>query len=204
MKLRTLTAALLFALLPGEPPAGLAQDPGLPPSSPPVKPPRNPIEEFVSRKGVVIVKRMYAIKTFSWGGPDEAVALAVSAMHAYDAEKKAQGVFAVRFEGQPRGGTSVSAFLDLASARALVAGLESMIAKGRETASESPEFLEIRFALGDSLECGFTQQATAQRPFVMLGADVIRTIRSSRMADLEDLKVSVALEIERLRQLGAN
>ena len=204
MTLLKIAGFALYAVLPGALTPCLTQAQGPSTFPPAPKQPRNQIEEFVSRKGVVIVKRMYAIKTFSWGAREDAVTLAVSAMHAYEAEKRERGFFAVRFEGQPRGGTSFSALLDVASARALVSALETMIIQGREAAPESPEFLEVRFAVGDSLECGFAQQATMQKPFVILGADVLRTIRSSRMADLEDLKGAVILEIDKLKELGAN
>jgi len=183
---------------------GVAQDeaPKAPP--PPRKPPRNVVEDFLSRSDVVIVKRMYSIRTFSWGSRDDSAALAVSAMHAYEADNKDQRVFAVRIEGRPRGDIAFSALLDPASARSLVSALENIIARGRENAAESPEFLEVRFALADSLECGFAQQGTTQRPFVILGAELLRTFRSSRMADLEDLKDAVALELEKLKELGAD
>jgi len=168
------------------------------------KPSRNAVEEFVSRKGVLLVKRMYGIKTFTWDvGRDDKVALAVSSMHAYEAEDRTRGVFALRFEGQPLLGVSTTALLDLHSARGLLSALGAMIEQGREGAAATPEFLEVRFALGDSFECGFNQQGTVQRPFIVLGSDLSRTIRSSRMADLEDLKMAVASEIEKLKELGA-
>lgn len=177
--------------------AGGAQDP-------PAKAPRNAVEEFVSRKGVLLVKKMYGIKTFTWDmGRDDKVTLAVSAMHAYEAEDPTHGVFALRFEGQPLLGVSTTALLDLGSAKALRSALDAMIVQAREGAATTPEFLEVKFALGDSFECGFNQQGTVQRPFIVLGADVSRTLRSSRMADLEDLKAVVTFEIEKLKELGA-
>jgi hypothetical protein len=147
---------------------------------------------------------MYGIRTFTWDvGRDDKITLAVSAMHAYEAQDKTRGVFAVRFEGQPLLGVSTSALLDLPAAQALLAALGGMIAQGRENAAGPADFLEVKFALGDSFECGFNQQGTLQRPFLILGADVSRTLRSSRMADLEDLKGAVASEIEKLKELGA-
>jgi hypothetical protein len=193
---RILTIPFL-TILAAMPVAGHAQD------APP-KPARNPVEEFVSRKGVLLVKRMYGIRTFTWDmGRDDKVTLAVSAMHAYEAEDRIRGVFALRFEGQPLLGVSTTALLDLPSAQALLSALGAMIAQAREGAAATPEFLEVRFALGDSFECGFNQQGTVQRPFLILGSDVSRTLRSSRMADLEDLKSAVAVEIEKLKELGA-
>ena len=186
-----------LALLAGLQAIGLAQDT-------PVKQPRNKLEELVSRKGVVLIKKMYGIRTFTWDlGRDDKITLAISAIHAYEADKKDQGVFGVRFEGQPILGVSTTALLDLTSARSLLTALEAMIAQGKETAGTTPEFLEVKFALGDSLECGFNQQGTLQRPFIVLGSDLTRTLRSSRMADLDDLKAAVALEIEKLAELGA-
>ncbi len=187
----------VLALVAAAPAAVRAQD-----AAP--KPAGNPVEEFVSRKGVLLVKRMYGIKTFTWdGGRDDKVTLAVSAMHAYEAEDKTRGVFALRFEGQPILGVSTTALLDLNSAKALRSALGAMIEQGREGAASTPEFLEVRFALGDSFECGFNQQGTIQRPFIVLGSDLSRTLRSSRMSDLEDLKAAVASEIEKLKELGA-
>ena len=134
---------------------------------------------------------------------DDKITLAISAIHAYEATKKDQGVFGLRFEGQPILGVSTTALLDLGSAKALLSALDAMIVQGREGAATTPEFLEVKFALGDSFECGFNQQGTVQRPFIVLGADLSRTLRSSRMADLEDLKAAVTFEIEKLKELGA-
>jgi len=193
-RLRTIGILAVFAAVPA---AVGAQD-----AAP--RPAKNAVEEFVSRKGVLLVKRMYGIKTFTWDlGRDDKVTLAVSAMHAYEAEDRTRGVFALRFEGQPLLGVSTTALLDLSSAKALRSALGAMIERAREAAAATPEFLEVRFALGDSFECGFNQQGTVQRPFVVLGSDLSRTLRSSRMADLEDLKSAVESEIEKLKELGA-
>lgn len=184
---------------------GFAQDQERKAAEPPIKPPKNKIEAFVSRSGVLLVKKMYAIKTFTWGSTrEETVAFAVGAMHSYEADQKNQGVFGVRFEGRPLKGTPTSAILDLASAQSLIKALGDMIAQGKENVLNAPEFLEVKFALGDSFECGFNQQGTVQMPFCVLGTDVSRTFRSTRMADLEDLKSAIAEDIEKLKELGAN
>ena len=196
-----LVAAILWGLLDSA--CATEQEPATTGQTPP--PRKNKIEEFISRKGVVLVERMYSIKTFTWReGQEGRVALAVSAMHAYEADRKSQAVYAVRFEGQPFQGVSISALLDLPSAQALLSALEKMIAQAKENASTSPEFLEVKFSLGDSFQCGFDQQGTLQRPFLVLGGDISRTIRSHRLSDLEELKGAVALEIEKLKELGAN
>jgi hypothetical protein len=185
------------AVLLGLPLAGLAQEPA-PPR------PKNKVEEFVSRKGVLLVKKMYGIKTFTWDlGRDDKITLAVSAMHAYEADHRGQGIFALRLEGQPLLGVSTSALLDLASAQSLLSALDAMIAQGKENAGTTPEFLEVKFAVGDTFECGFNQQGTVQRPFIVLGADATRTLRSTRMTDLDDLRNAVAFDVEKLKELGA-
>lgn len=195
--MRTARTLGILALLAGMHALVLAQES-------PVRQPRNRLEEFVSRKGVLLVKKMYGIRTFTWDlGRDDKVTLAVSAIHAYEPDRKESGVFGVRFEGQPILGVPTTALLDLASARSLVSALEAMIAQGKENAATLPEFLEVKFALGDSLECGFNQQGTVQRPFLVLGTDLTRTLRSSRMSDLDDLRAAVSLEIEKLVDLGA-
>jgi hypothetical protein len=165
---------------------------------------KNKIEDFVSRKGVLLVQMMYSIKSLSWSAAgDQRIVLAVSAMHAYEADQKNHEVFAVRFEAQPIEGIPVTSLLDLPSAQSLLTALERMIAQSKEDSSNPPEFLQVKFALGDSFECGFDQQGTLKRPYVVLGLEVSRTIRSHHMTDLEDLKEAVAMELEKLRELGA-
>ncbi len=129
---------------------------------------------------------MYGIRTLAWtAGRQEKGTVAVSAMHAFEADKRGEGVFALRFEGSPLLGIPPSALLELASARSLLSALEAMMAQGWEGAATTPEILEVKFALGGSLECGFNQQGTVQRPFLQLGTELSRILGSSRMTDLE-------------------
>jgi len=204
MRLTTPSALMMLVLLCDVIGLGFAQDQVNRPT--PLLPPRqkNKVEEFVSRKGILIVQMMYSIKSLSWSAAgDQRAALAVSAMHAYEADQKTHEVFAVRFEAQPIEGIPTTALLDVPSARSLLAALEKMIVQSKETPSNPPEFLEVKFALGDSFECGFDQQGTLRRPYLVLGLEVSRTLRSHLITDLEDLKDAVAAELEKLKELGA-
>jgi len=196
---------VMFVLLSGLTGPGFAQDQGTRPPPLPIVRQKNKVEEFVSRKGVLLIQKMYSIKSLSWSGAgDQRMPLAVSAMHAYEADQRNREVFAVRFEAQPVEGIPVSALLDFPSAQSLLAALEKMIAQSNESSSSPPDFMELKFALGDSFECGFDQQGTLKRPYLALGLEVSRILRSHHMTDLEDLKGAVAVELEKLKELGAH
>lgn len=170
----------------------------------PKQPPKSKIEEFVSRRGTLVIRNNYEIKVFTWRDKEAGGVFAVSALHLYEASRKDQGVFGLRLEGQvvPRG-RSGTAMLDLTEAESLSNAIDTILEFAKENAGAEKEYLEVKFSTGDDFECGFVQQNKKQSAFLSLGSGLAAVLHSETMEDLGTLKNCVDSQIKKLKDLGA-
>lgn len=161
---------------------------------------KSKFDEFLARKGNLLVKNFYSIGELKWkGGTVE-----VEVVHAYEAGKREQGIYALKFD-KPASegfGSTTTASLDFDEADSLLKALEAMIGFAEEDAGSAREHMEVEFSTRSEYRCGFIQQGRKQTAFMNLSS-IGNAFISSKIYDLASAKDLVSKAISKLKELGA-